>query len=122
MFVGIDPPNNVKVTVLTPNIIEVSWDPIVSEEVSGYYVTYNTSATYASGNNITIHGYNVSKALLNSLEEDTLYNIHMQSISQNKVSGPSNVVSANTWTAGKYTTPYNCSYVRNYACTSFLSS
>ena len=45
MFVGIDPPNNVKVTVLTPNIIEVSWDHVVSEEVSGYYVTYNTSAT-----------------------------------------------------------------------------
>ena len=101
MFVGIDPPNNVKVTVLTPNTIEVSWDPILSEEVSGYYITYNTSAAYVSGNNITIHGYNVSKALLNSLEEDTSYNIHVQSISENKVSTPSNMVSASTWTAGK---------------------
>ena len=45
LFVGIDPPNNVKVTLLTPNIIEVTWDPVVSEEVSGYYITYNTSAT-----------------------------------------------------------------------------
>ena len=112
MYVGIDPPNNVKVTVLASKIIEVSWDPVVSEEVSGYYITYNTSAAYARGNNITIYGHNVSKALLKSLEEDTLYNINVQSISQNKVSGPSNMVSASTWTAGKYA----C------VCASFLSS
>ena len=102
VYVGIDPPNNVKVTVLAPKIIEVSWDPVVSEEVTGYYITYTTSAAYARGNNITINGNNFSTAILISLEEDTLYNINIQSISQNKVSGPSNMVSASTWAAGEY--------------------
>lgn len=32
--------------------------------------------------------------------------VHVQSISENMISGPNNMVSASTWTAGKYTTPY----------------
>ena len=52
LLVGFDPSNNIKVTVLAPKITEISWDPVVSEEVvSSYYITYNTSAGHARGNN-----------------------------------------------------------------------
>lgn len=100
-LVGIDPPNNVEATVLAPKIIGVSWDPIESTEVTGYLITYTTAAAYARGNNVTVYGHNVSKVLLKNLEENTLYSITVQSISANKVSGPSNVVSAVTWSTGQ---------------------
>ena len=67
LLVGIDPSNNIKVTVLAPKIIEVNWDHVVSEEVvSRYYVIYNTSAAYAIGNNhdITIYDLKVWRRIL----------------------------------------------------------
>ena len=102
LLVGVDPPNNVKATVLAAKIIEVSWDPFVSEEVTGYLITYSTTVVYARGDSITVHGNNASKLVLRNLEEDTLYSITIQSISSNKVSGPSNVVSVITWTSSKH--------------------
>ena len=102
LFVGVDPPNNVKSIVLAPRIIEVSWDPIISEEVTGYFITYTTSVPHARGSNITVYGNNISKTTLKNLEEDTLYSITVQSVSENNISGPSNMVSATTWSTGKY--------------------
>lgn len=88
---------------MAPKIIEITWNPFLSKEITGYLIIYATTAIYARGNsNITVYGHNVSKALLKNLEEDTLYSITVKSVSENKVSGPSNVVSAITWTAGTY--------------------
>lgn len=101
LFVGVDPPNNVKAIVLAPKVIEVSWDPFTSKEITGYLIKYSTTAVYAKGSNVTMYGHNVSKSLLENLEEDTLYSITIQSVSNNEVSGPSNVVSAITWTSSK---------------------
>lgn len=102
MFTGVDPPNNVKVTVLEPRIIQVSWDPFTSQEVTGYLITYTTTVVYTTGRNVTIDGRNVSKFLLRDLEEDTSYNITVQSVSEDKVSGPSKMMSLITWTSGKW--------------------
>ena len=107
---GIDPPNNVKATVLAPKIIEVSWDPFVSTEVTSYIITYTTTAVYTTGNNVTVHGHNVSKVLLRNLEENTPYSITVQSVSANTVSGPSIVASLMTWPSGKCSR--TCSRVR----------
>ena len=108
---GIDPPNNVKATVLSPKIIQVSWDPFVSTEVTSYLITYTTTAVYTTGNNITVHGRNVSIVLLRNLEENTLYSITVQSVSANTISGPSIVTSLMTWPSGKCTRI--CSRVRS---------
>ena len=111
ILVGIDPPNNVKITVLAPKIIEVDWDPIISEEVTGYLIIYSTLAPYARGSNITVYGYNISKTMLKNLEENTLYSVTVRSIAQNKLSGFSNMVKAITWASGKCTENYMCSYI-----------
>ena len=100
---GNDPPNNVKATVLAPKIIEVSWDPFVSAEVTSYLITYTTTAVYATGGNVTVYGHNVSKVLLTKLEENTLYSITVQTVSVNTFSGPSSVASVITWASGKCT-------------------
>ena len=100
---GIDPPNNVKVTVLAPNIVEVSWDPFVSTEVTSYLITYTTTAVYTTGGSITVYRHNVSKVLLTSVEENTSYNITVQTVSVNIVSRPSSVASVITWASGKCT-------------------
>ena len=111
IFVGINPPNNVKVTVLTPKILKINWDPILSEDVIGYLIIYSTLAPYARGSNFTVYGYNISKTTLETLEENTLYSITVQSITQNKFSGFSNMATAITWASGKCSGNYMCTFI-----------
>ena len=87
--------------MLTPKSIKVRWDPILTKEVTGYLIRYVTLAVYTRGNDVTVSGHNISEVILKYLEEDTLYNITVRSISNNKFSKPSNAISAITWIASK---------------------
>ena len=68
-------PTNVRVTVLTPRSVEVTWTVSSSPDVTGYLISYTTTAEYTSGGNVTVNGRNTTSHTLNNLEEDTLYAI-----------------------------------------------
>ena len=40
------PPTNVRATVLTPHSVEVTWTVSSSPDVTGYLISYTTTASY----------------------------------------------------------------------------
>ena len=98
----VNPPTNVRATVLTPRRIEVMWDPSSSSEVTGYLISYTTTASYTSGGSVTVNGRNNTIHILTNLEEGTLYTIAVHAIvSNSRISAKSNEVSVTTYTDGK---------------------
>ena len=98
------PPTDVRTTVLTPPSVEVTWTVSSSSDVTGYLVSYTTTAAYVNMNDrsksVMVNG---NSATLSNLEESTLYTITVQATTDddNRMSGNSDPVSVTTYTAGK---------------------
>ena len=102
IYVDILSPTNVITTVLTSRSILISWKISSSSNVTGYLISYTTTALYTSGGNVTVDGGSTTSGTLTNLEEDTLYTITVQSIdSYNRMSANSNEVSVRTYSDGK---------------------
>ena len=98
-----EPPTNVRVVVLTSRSIQITWEPSTSSDVTGYLISYTTTALYASGGSVTVDGGSTTSGTLTNLEEDTLYTITVQATtSDNRMSANSNEVSVRTYTNGKW--------------------
>ena len=98
---SIGPPTNVRATVLTPRSVEVTWTVFSSPDVTGYLISYTTTAEYTSGGSVAVNG-SITSHTLNNLEESTLYTITVQTAtSNNRMSVNSAPVSVTTYTDGK---------------------
>ena len=98
----IDPPTNVKATVITSRSVEITWSHSSSSDVTGYLISYTTTASYTSGGRVTVNGGSTTSGTLTNLEEDTLYTIIVQATtSDNRMSANNNKVSVRTYTDGK---------------------
>ena len=96
------PPINVRTTVITSLSIQITWELSSSDDVTGYLISYTTTASYTSGESVTVDGGSTTSGTLTNLEEDTLYTITVQAItSDNRLSANSNEVSVRTYTDGK---------------------
>ena len=102
-FIYSDPPTNIQATVLTSRAIEITWSfSSSSSGVTGYLISYTTTASYASDGSVTVDGGSTTSGTLTNLEEDTLYTITVQAtIDGNRASANSNEVSVRTYTDGK---------------------
>ena len=99
-FTATQPPTNVRATVLTPRSVVVTWTVSSSPNVTGYIISYTTTASYTSGGSVTVSGGTTTRGTLNNLEESTTYTITVQAISNNG-NANSNAVSVTTYTDGK---------------------
>ena len=104
MFTVIEPPTNVTATVLTSRSVEVTWDQSTSSDITGYLISYTTNALYASGGNVTVVSSNTTSYTFRDLEENTLYNIIVQTVRYDVISASSNEVSITTYTDSKWYT------------------
>ena len=88
--------------MLTPRSVEVTWETSSSSDVTGYLISYTTTASYVDNsdrsNSTTA---SVTSSILTNLEEDTLYTITVQATSSGRMSANSNEVSVTTYTDGK---------------------
>ena len=102
IFIGIQvqPPTNVRVIVVGPRSVEVTWDPSLSPGITSYLISYTTTASYTSGGSVSVNGITISSILTN-LEENTLYTVTVQATNSSGTSGNSNEVSVTTYTDGK---------------------
>ena len=86
----------------TSDRVEVTWSPSSSSGVTGYLISYTTTAQYVDtddrSRSIIV---TTTSGILTDLEEDTLYTITVQATSDNRMSANSNEVSVRTYTDGK---------------------
>ena len=88
--------------MLTSRSVVVTWEPSSSTNVNSYLISYTTTASYASGGDVTVNGGSTTSGTLTNLEEDTLYTITVQATTNdNRMSANSNEVSVRTYTDGK---------------------
>jgi len=87
--------------VLSPKSINVSWQPILFTEVTGYVVSYTGSVRYAGGDTMTVSGATVSHIAIENLEENAIYEITVRSVTNNTFSDASDIISVRTWSDGK---------------------
>ena len=101
--VDVLPPTNVRVTLVTSRSIQITWEPSTSSDVTGYIISYTTTASYVNKSNRSKNLIaSTTSGTLTNLEEDTLYTITVQATtSDNRMSANSNEVSARTYTDGK---------------------
>ena len=99
----IDPPTNVKAMVITSRSVEITWSHSSSSDITGYLISYTTTASYTSGGSVTVNGGSTTSGTLTNLEEDTFYTITVQATttSDNRMSTNSNEMSVRTYTDGK---------------------
>ena len=94
-------PDNVTATVLTSRSVEIIWRPsILLANVTGYLILYSTTASYTSGGYVTVNGFDTLRYILTNLEENTIYTVTVQAISE-ILSASSNEVSVTTFTDGR---------------------
>ena len=102
VYLYVDAPSNVSATVLTPRSVKVTWNAFpTSSDITGYLISYNTTALYTSGGDVTVNGVSTSRYILTNLEEYTSYTITVQSISNNRTSDENIEVLVTTYTASK---------------------
>ena len=96
------PPTNVRATMLASRSVMVAWDESSSPDVTGYNISYTTTASYTSGGSVTVSGGSTTSHNLTNLEEATTYTITVQATTDdNRMSVNSNAVSVTTYTDGK---------------------
>ena len=103
IYVDVLPPTNVKAAVVSSRSIQITWKPSSSSDITGYLISYTTTASYINNNersnSITV---STTSGTLINLEEDTLYAITVQATTNdNRMSANSNEVSVRTYTDGK---------------------
>ena len=97
-----DAPTNVSAIALTSRSVEVTWEaPSPVSNVTSYLISYTTDASYASGGNLPVVGYDNTSGILINLEESTLYTITVQAITDTERSGESEEATVTTYTDGK---------------------
>ena len=102
IYVDVLPPTNVRATVVSSRSIQITWEPSSSSNVTGYLISYATTASYTSGGSVTVNDGSTTSHIFINLEEDTPYTITVQATtSDNKMSANSNEVSVKTYTDGK---------------------
>ena len=100
--VPVDLPTNVISTVLTPRSIQVTWTPPSSlSDVTGYLISYATTASYARNGSVMVNGSNATSGTLSNLKEGTTYTITVQSTSNDGLCGNNNAVTVTTQAIGK---------------------
>ena len=100
--VGVLPPTMIMAMVLGPRTVEVTWMASPSSNVTGYYISYTTTASYGDNGSVIANGSSTISRTLTNLEEGTLYTITVQSTtSDNRVSANSSKVSVRTYTDSK---------------------
>ena len=88
--------------MLTPRSVEVTWTVSSSPNVTGYIISYTTTASYTSGGSVRVNQHTTTRDTLNNLEEGTTYTITVQATtSDNRMSVNSNAVSVTTTSVGK---------------------
>ena len=105
IFVGsLPPPTNVRSTVLTPRSVEVSWTVSTSPDVTGYLISYTTTAEYINISNrsrsVMVSGSTTS-IILSNLEESTPYTIGVRATTNDGRRSGNIAVSVTTYTDGK---------------------
>ena len=103
IYVDVLPPTDVTATVLSSHSIQITWKPSSSSDVTGYLISYSTTASYIDNNDrsksITV---STTSSTFTNLEENTLYTITVQATtSDNRMSANSNEVPVRTYTDGK---------------------
>ena len=102
IYIGVLPPTNVRPTVVTSRSIQITWEPSSSDGVTGYLISYTTTASYTSGGSVTVNGGSTTSGTLTNLEEDALYTITVQATtSDNRMGANSTVISVRIYTHGK---------------------
>ena len=103
--VGLPPPTNVRATVLTPRSVEVTWTVSSSPDVTGYIISYTTTAEYINvsdrSGSVIVSGNSATSHAFNNLEEGTLYTIGVQATTDDGRMSVNIVVSVTTYTDGK---------------------
>ena len=90
---------DVRAIALTPRSVEVTWKVSSASGITGYLISYSTTASYTSGGSVTVNGGSTTSGTLTNLEEDTLYTITVQATtSDNRMSANSKEVSVRTYT------------------------
>ena len=88
--------------MLTSRSVEVTWDAFpMSSGVTGYNISYSTSASYTSGGSMTVNDATAASYTLTDLEEYTNYTISVHAISNSGMSENSNEVLVTTYTDSK---------------------
>ena len=88
--------------MLTARSVEVTWDAFPpSSGVTGYIISYTTTASYTTGGSMPVNGVNATSYTLTNLEEGTTYTITVQATSSSGISDNSDEVSVTTDTAGR---------------------
>ena len=104
-YVAFGPPTNIRVTLISPSSVEVTWDQFSSNIVIGYLISYSTNASYISETDrmrsAMVTGRSTTSVTLTNLEENTPYTITVRSDSSDGFSAPSDVVSVTTLSDGK---------------------
>ena len=83
-FTATQPPTNVRVIVLTPRSVEVTWTVSSSTDITGYIISYTTTASYTSGGSVMLSS-STTAYTLNNLEEGTLYDIGVRAITNDGI-------------------------------------
>ena len=88
--------------MLTARSVEVTWDAFPpSSGVTGYTISYTTTASYTTGGSMPVNDVNATSYTLTNLEEGTTYTITVQATSSSGMSDNSDEVSVTTNIAGK---------------------
>ena len=83
--------------MLTPRSVEVTWTLSSSSDVTGYLISYTTTAEYTSGGSVMVSGNSTTRGTLNNLEENTFYTITVQATTNDgRMSANSIAVSVTT--------------------------
>ena len=76
--------------MITPRSVEITWDMPSLSCITGYLISYTTTASYTNGRNMTVNGGSTTNVTITNLEEYTSYNITAQAISNRGISFRSN--------------------------------
>ena len=88
--------------MLTSRSVEVTWDAFpVSSGVTGYSISYTTTASYTSGDSVMVNGATTASYTFTNLEEYTNYTITVCATSNSGMSENSNEVLVTTYTDGE---------------------
>ena len=90
LYLGLDPPTNLMRAETTPRSVQVTWTPSSSSDVTGYRISYTSSASYARDGTVMVNGNGATSGTLSNLEEGTTYTIIVQA------TGDNNILSANS--------------------------
>ena len=93
---------NADAMVLTSSSVQVTWNALYLSCVIGYLISYSTSTSYPSSENVFLDDVNRMTYNLTNLEECTEYDIIVHVISDTGTNYDSNRVTITTYADSKY--------------------